>query len=192
MTHDDQPATDAALVAETLAGHIEAFGCLYDRYARLVRAVVRKRAIDESTMHDLAQECFMRAYRGLGQLREPEKFGPWLVTMARQVASECGRRRRRDRHHFVGTHVWDTDETPDHVRLREDAEEWQVVLDELSRLPDDERLAIHAFFLDEHDARQTAELLGLSRSGVYGLLARACGRLAKRLGPRLKRGEINS
>lgn len=192
MTHDDQPATDAALVAETLAGNIEAFGCLYDRYARLVRAVVRKRAIDESTMHDLAQESFMRAYRGLGQLREPEKFGPWLVTMARQVASECGRRRRRDRHRFVGTHVWDTDETPDHVRLREDAEQWQVVLDELSRLPDDERLAIHAFFLDDRDARQTAELLGLSRSGVYGLLARACGRLAKQLRPRLKRGEINS
>lgn len=192
MVHDDQLTTDAELVAETLAGNLQAFGHLYDRYARLVRAVVRKGAIDESTMHDLAQDCFLRAYRGLGQLREPEKFGPWLVTMARQVASECGRRRRRDRHRFVGTHVWDTDETPDHAQRRENAEEWQLVLDELSRLPDRERLAIHAFFLDERDARQTAELLSLSRSGVYSLLARACGRLAKRLGPRFEIGEINS
>ena len=189
---DDQLATDAALVAETLAGNIEAFGRLYDRYAQLVRAVVRRGAVDESTMHDIAQECFLRAYRGLGQLREPEKFGPWLVGIARQVASESSRRRRRDRHRFVGAQVWDVDETPDHAQLRADTEEWQVVLDELSRLRERERLAIHAFFLEERDAGNTAELLGLSRSGVYGLLARACGRLAKRLGPRVERGELKS
>lgn len=124
--NDDQLATDAELVAQTLAGNIEAFGCLHDRYARLVRAVVRRGMIDESTMHDLAQECFLRAYRGLGQLREPEKFGPWLVGIARQVASECGRRRRRDRHRFVGAQVWDVDETPDHAKGRERAEEWQI------------------------------------------------------------------
>jgi RNA polymerase sigma-70 factor, ECF subfamily len=189
---DDQGTTDAVLVAETLAGNREAFGRLYDRYARLVRAVVRAAASDEPTMHDLAQDCFLRAYRGLGQLREPDKFGPWLVTIARQVASESSRRRRRDGHRFVGTEVWDVDETPDHVLLRERAEEWQAVLDELARLPERERLAVHAFFLEERDAAQTAELLNLSRSGVYGLLARACSRLASRLGPRFEKGEIKS
>jgi DNA-directed RNA polymerase specialized sigma subunit len=40
---------------------------------------------------------------------------------------------------------------------------------------------LHAFFLQERDARQTAELLGLSRSGVYALLERALARLAARV-----------
>jgi DNA-directed RNA polymerase specialized sigma24 family protein len=42
-------------------------------------------------------------------------------------------------------------------------------------------LAIHAFYLDGRDVRQAAELLGLSRSGTYALLARALARLAERV-----------
>ena len=55
--------TDADLVASVLAGDREAFGGLYDRYARLVRAVVYGVARDWPTVQDLTQECFLRAYR---------------------------------------------------------------------------------------------------------------------------------
>ena len=48
----------------------------------------------------------------------------------------------------------------------------------LAELPERERLAIHAFFLQECNAQQAGELLGLSRSGVYALLERALARLA--------------
>lgn len=183
---NDCSTSDATLVAEVLAGDRNAFGELYDRYARLVRAVVRPAAIDEAAMHDLTQECFLRAYRGLARLREPEKFGPWLVGVARQVAGECRRRRRRDRHQFVGGEVLDLDGVADPTASCERADDWQTVLDELAQLPERERLAVHAFFLQERGVEETARLLGLSRSGAYELLGRACRRLAGRLRPRLK------
>ena len=109
---------DAELVARTLAGDRDCFGQLYDRYARLVRAVVRPASSDDAAMHDLAQDCFLRAYRGLERLREPEKFGPWLVGIARQVAAECRRKQRRDRHQFVGTEVLEADNGVDPAELR--------------------------------------------------------------------------
>lgn len=187
----DSPANDdATLVAGTLLGDRQSFGQLYDRYARLVRAVVRSAAIDDAAMHDLTQECFLRAYRGLDRLREPDKFGSWLVGIARQVAGECRRKRKRDRHRFVGTEVLDVDGTADPSGERERAEEWRVVLDELTRLPERERLAIHTFFLQERGVAETARLLNLSRSGAYDLVARACRRLAERLNPRLRTEEI--
>lgn len=188
--NDGDPNNDATLIANTLAGDRESFGELYDRYARLVRAVVRRDAIDEATMHDLTQECFLRAYRGLGQLRQGDKFAAWLVGIARQVASECRRRRRRDRHQFVGADVLDVDGTADPAELRQRSEDWQIVLDELARLPERERLAIHSFFLQERGVEETARLLSLSRSGAYELLARACRRLAERLRPRLRTEEM--
>lgn len=181
---------DAKLVFRTLAGDREQFGELYDRYARLVRAVVRPAAIDDAAMHDMVQDCFLRAYRGLERLREPDKFGPWLVGIARQVAGEGRRKRRRDRHLFVGAHVLDTDGTADPADLREQADDWRVVLDELARLPERERLAIHSFFLQERGVAETARLLNLSRSGAYELMARACRRLAERLKPRLRTEEV--
>jgi hypothetical protein len=49
-------------------------------------------------------------------------------------------------------------------------------------LGEQERVAIHAFFLDQQSARQAAELLGMSRSGFYALLQRAIARLATKSG----------
>lgn len=184
---NDSPADhDAALVAKTLSGDRQSFGHLYDRYARLVRAIVRPAAIDDPAMHDLAQECFLRAYRGLDRLLEPDKFGPWLVGIARQVAGEYRRKRKRDRHRFVGAEVLEVDGTGDPSEMRERAEEWRLLLDELTRLPERERLAIHTFFLQERGVAETGRLLNLSRSGAYELVARACRRLAERLKRRLR------
>ncbi|MGD0381986.1 MAG: sigma-70 family RNA polymerase sigma factor [Thermoguttaceae bacterium] len=169
---------DADLVAKTLAGDREAFACLYDRYARLVRAVVYGVAMDWPMVQDMTQECFLRAYKNLERLREPDRFGHWIVGIARQVARERKRTVRRDRHMFVGSDDLEVPFKMDVAGAIESAEETELVLRRLSELPERERLAIHTFFLQECDARQAAELLGLSRSGVYALLERALARLA--------------
>jgi RNA polymerase sigma-70 factor (ECF subfamily) len=170
--------TDADLVAKALAGDREAFACLYDRYARLVRAVVHGVAMDWPMVQDMTQECFLRAYKNLARLREPDRFGRWIVGIARQVARERKRTVRRDRHQFVGGDKLEIPSETDFENVMEVTEETELVMRRLAELPERERLAIHAFFLQEYDVRQAAELLGLSRSGVYALLERALARLA--------------
>jgi RNA polymerase sigma factor (sigma-70 family) len=169
--------TDAELVANVLAGDREAFGCLYDRYARLVRSVVWGVAGDWPAVADLTQECFLRAYKNLHRLEQPERFGSWLFGMARQVARERKRSLRRDRHQFVGNGPLEIASESDAADSCQTAEETMLVMRRLAELPERERLAIHAFFLQERNANQAAELLGLSRSGVYALLERGLRRL---------------
>jgi DNA-directed RNA polymerase specialized sigma24 family protein len=48
----------------------------------------------------------------------------------------------------------------------------------VARLPDEERLAIRFFFLNERSIDETARLLERSRSGTYAVLQRAKARLA--------------
>ncbi|MGA2796967.1 MAG: sigma-70 family RNA polymerase sigma factor [Thermoguttaceae bacterium] len=170
--------TDADLVAKALAGDREAFACLYDRYARLVRAVVYGVAMDWPMVQDMTQECFLRAYKNLARLREPDRFGRWIVGIARQVARERRRSIRRDRHQFFGDDALEVPFDSDVVGTIESAEETELVMRRLAELPERERIAIHAFFLQECDVREAAKLLGLSRSGVYALLERALARLA--------------
>jgi RNA polymerase sigma-70 factor (ECF subfamily) len=170
--------TDADLVAQTLAGNRETFGRLYDRYARLVRAVVCGVTLDWPMIEDLAQESFLRAYRNLARLKEPERFGPWIVGIARHVARERKRSLRRDRHEFVGDTPLEVESRTDAIGAVQADEEFEWVMQKLATLSERQRLAVHAFFLEGRDAGQAAERLGLSRSGLYALVERALGRLA--------------
>jgi DNA-directed RNA polymerase specialized sigma24 family protein len=62
------------------------------------------------------------------------------------------------------------------------AEEVDILLQRLTELPERERIAIHAFFLQECNARQAAALLDLSLSSLYAILERGLSRLASRMG----------
>jgi RNA polymerase sigma-70 factor, ECF subfamily len=170
---------DAELVAQTLAGNREAFGLLYDRYARTVRAVVAGVSGDWPGVEDMTQECFLRGYRNLSKLREPVRFGAWIVGIARQVGQERRRSLARDRHEFIDARLAEMKPVTDGQAVVDEREQVGAVMQKLAMLPEQERVAVHAFFLEQQDAQQTAELLGLSRSGVYAVVARGIARLAK-------------
>src|SRR5262245_11016605 len=142
--------SDAELVARTLAGDCESFGPLYDRYARLVRAVAFGVGRDLAATADLTQECFLRAFHRLSTLRVPERFGPWIVGIARQVAREHRRRRREQ---LLGDTVPALVSDP--AAAAGAADEIEQLLRLVCRLPEPERLAVHFFYLNERNAAET-------------------------------------
>jgi RNA polymerase sigma-70 factor, ECF subfamily len=178
------PPTDAELVARTLAGEREAFGQLYDRYARIVAAVSAGVSGDWPAVDDMVQECFLRAYRNLARLREPASFGAWVTGTARQVGRERRRTLRRDRHKYLEASAMETEASPAAKIDFQTREQIHLVMQRVAMLGEQERVAIHAHFLDQQNARQTAQLLGMSRSGFYALLQRAIARLATKSGSR--------
>jgi RNA polymerase sigma-70 factor (ECF subfamily) len=175
---DDNP-NDAELVARTLAGDRDAFGRLYDRHARLVRAVVLAVSSDWSAAEDMTQESFLRAYRTLASLREPERVGPWLVGIARQVARERRRSAQRNRLRFSSELVEPSCESNGKTAI-ESRDLVERVMLRLAELPEEERLAVHAYFLAGERAVEAADRLNLSRSGFYALVERAVAKLAIR------------
>ncbi len=160
-------------MAAVLDGDQAAFGELYDRYAPLVRAVCYDATGDLTEAQDLAQEVFLRAYRRLGSLREPDRVAPWLVGIARRVGLEWRRRigRRRERLGLAGDDVPAASDATD--------ERLEALDAALRRLPRCERLAIHAFYLDGQTAGHARQALRLSRSGFYRVLDRARRRLRR-------------
>jgi RNA polymerase sigma factor (sigma-70 family) len=174
---------DADLVARTLSGDREAFGKLYDRHARMVRAVAAGVSGDWPAVDDMAQECFLRAYRNLGRLRDLERFGLWIVGIARQVGRERRRSLRRDRHEFRQPQPAEIAALANVETALHDRDELESVMKRVAGLPEQERLAIHLFLLDEQDARRAAEVFGMSRSGFYALVGRALARLASQMKP---------
>ena len=166
---------DGKHVRSALDGDVSAFGCLYDQYVRLVHILCYDVVGNHDQAEDLVHETFIRAYSNLAKLRDPEKFGSWLLGITHHVCKDWQRKSARDRHQYVAPDVMDDSQILNDAdrRLKEDLREL------LAQLPEKERVAIHLFYLEETPADQARNLLGLSQSGFYLAIQRGLERLRK-------------
>ena len=88
--------SDQDLVSEVLAGNAEAFAGLVRRYRQTYARFAIRMLGDRDDAEDALQSAFLRAFRGLAQCAEPDRFGAWLyrivVNECRTAATRRGRR----------------------------------------------------------------------------------------------------
>ncbi|NJK41431.1 MAG: hypothetical protein HC934_08915 [Acaryochloridaceae cyanobacterium SU_2_1] len=77
----DQPRgdarSDAILIQACQNGDAEAFRMLYQRHQRIVRGTLYY-LCDPTTLDDLVQEVFLRAWKGMANMQKQSKFSTWL------------------------------------------------------------------------------------------------------------------
>jgi RNA polymerase sigma-70 factor (ECF subfamily) len=78
--------TDAELVAATLAGNREAFDVIVERHRRHVYQLCYRFVANHEDASDLAQDVFIRAYRGLRKFKGESSLGTWLYRIAVNVS----------------------------------------------------------------------------------------------------------
>jgi len=79
------------IVIAAQGGDRDAYAMLYDRFGRLVHAILLTR-VPYDAAADLAQDVFLHAWTKLPSLREPAAFGAWIAAIARRRASDHLRR----------------------------------------------------------------------------------------------------
>jgi RNA polymerase sigma-70 factor (ECF subfamily) len=168
--------SEEELVRAVIAGDKTAYGILYDRFAPIVRAVCCDCTRNLTDAQDLAQDVFLLAYRRLGELRKPESFGPWVIGVARRRCLEWHRQKVRQQRKYEKLQT-----DPAVVEGSGEHTENGQLLRLVATLGEDERLALHAFYLQDKSAEEARRIMGLSRSGFYKLLDRARTKLRQRL-----------
>ena len=177
---DSEMSKDASDLPAAAAGDTDAFARLYERHAGVVQSLCRRYGSNHEA-DDAAQETFLRAFRKLEQLANPDGFRPWLYAIARRVCAERRRSAQRRDRHEEGARVRlklvqpDCPSPAETVAKGEQLDRLSAAIDEL---PEDERLAIHLYYIDEDPVTAGQDALGLSRSGFYKLLNRARQRLS--------------
>src|SRR5437773_26724 len=84
---------EADLVARAVAGERAAFGILVERYAGVARRVARAVLGNAEDADDAAQDAMLSALVKLDQYDARRPFGPWLLRIVANAATD--RRRRR-------------------------------------------------------------------------------------------------
>jgi RNA polymerase sigma-70 factor (ECF subfamily) len=178
-------ADDAEHVASALRGNGAGHRALYDKYRPAVARVARGFAeLDGDDVDDVVQEAFVRAFANLASLKDPPRFGPWLLTIARNRALTRLARRRSSRE-LADELKQEADgeeaavETPDSTA---DAEV-EVVRRVIAELPEGpEKETVRLFYLEgQLSAREIAERLGVGKSAITMRLERFRTKVKKRV-----------
>ncbi|HAK97518.1 MAG TPA: hypothetical protein DCM87_21640 [Planctomycetes bacterium] len=171
---------ECALVADAIAGGRDAFQQLYRRYFRLISVMIFQKIPAAGDVEDLAQETFLHAWRGLPQLRDPARFVPWLLRIARRVVTDWRRAaaRRRDEDRRLADAPADGG-APEGVIAA--AEEQARMLAALRRIPDPYRIVLTMRFLEDLTPSQIANRLGEPDGTIRNRIFRALQKLERAL-----------
>src|SRR6476469_8178959 len=85
---------DSDLVAGCLAGDDLAWSALVGRYGRLIDAVIRRYRLPDDDHADVFQDVCVAIWRDLPNVRDHERLGPWLVTIAGRHSWDARKRLR--------------------------------------------------------------------------------------------------
>jgi len=162
------PRADALLAVRCQLGERGAFDDLIARWHEPLWRYLRRLSNNDDAARDLAQDTWLRVFRGIARLREPAKLRPWLFGVARNVAMD-----RLRAHYTAGPQAdVDLEELPatDDVNLEE---EFATLEAGLANLPIVERETLTLFYLRELSLEEIAGLVSVPVGTVKSRLFRA-------------------
>jgi RNA polymerase sigma-70 factor (ECF subfamily) len=197
MPEPEARERDAELVRASQAGDRGAFDQLVERYKEIVYAVSYRFARDPDLAMDLAQEAFVRAYRGIRGFKGKSSFSTWLYRIAVNSCIDYTRRRSRtvepntvpeEVADFAGSEPAETrpGSRPDAFALTSElGEQIQRAID---ALPDYHKSVFVLYEIQGLSYKEIAQVVGCSIGTVMSRLHYARKKLRAMLEPYVERG----
>jgi RNA polymerase sigma-70 factor (ECF subfamily) len=169
---------DAELVGAVARGDSHAVAVIWDRYAPLVRSVVRASLGPDSSAEDLVQDVFVAFLKSAETMRDASAVRGFLIGVAvRLVALEL--RRRKIRRWVSLSPSGALPDTPVAPRDSEGREALEALYRLLGRMPNRRRLAFVLRVVQGCEILEVAAALGVSDSTAKREVIRAQEQLLK-------------
>lgn len=199
----DDRVPDEKLIAQwqTGVGREKIAEILVERYAPRVGGFFLRLGFSDDTRHDLTQEVFLRAFRGLTDFRSDASFQFWIFQVARNISRTFFRHQQTQKRSAQEVSLSDADRGEGiHARALDSVESHSFV-SPLDRVLAEERTQIlrdavaelepamrHLLILvfQGHSMNEIATLLDIPAGTVKSRLSKARNTLRNKLWPRLK------
>ena len=174
------------LIARVRSGDDEAFRLIFERYARPVISFIYDMVGERALAEELMQETFVRGYRNLGALRDETKLSTWLFGIARNVALESLRMKRRVNRQLelddpLVAGLRDGRTPPDDDLINKEMQ--QAIHDALRELDEDKRLVFALKVFQQQSYEEIAVITGFSMAKLKTDLHRARAEMRRLLRP---------
>ena len=145
-------------VLRSQAGSREAFDQLTELFYSRVYGIVMQRLRNTAEADEVTQEVFLRAFRKIGQLKDPAAFAGWLCQIAARLSINRAVRRPAETYREPVTFelLQESDDSPTAALMeREDAQQLRTGIDRLGQL---DRQTLMAFYFEGQSLKDMAEL----------------------------------
>ncbi|SDE77364.1 RNA polymerase sigma-70 factor, ECF subfamily [Mucilaginibacter pineti] len=181
--------SDIELIEQTLAGNQSAYADLVKRHQRFVFTLAMRFSKSREDAEEIAQDCFIKAYRALAAYNAQAKFSTWLYTIVYNTAMTFLRKKRiatdsvDDENIYIQVENHESAYDGDNVENKSRSFYLNKAIDQL--LPDD-AIIITLFYKSEQSLEEIAQTLGIEANTVKVKLFRARQRLKEKLERNLK------
>jgi RNA polymerase sigma-70 factor (ECF subfamily) len=173
-------ADDRGLVDAFRAGRREAFDVIVERHRRTVYQLCYRFVHSHEDAADLAQDVFVRAFRGLGSFKQDAALGTWLYRIGVNVClNRVAVKRPQTEPIDASQHV--DASGPDPLQRVVRAERASQVRAAIAQLPPKQRAALILRVYQELSHDEIAAVLGSSVGAVKANFFHALGNLRKAL-----------
>lgn len=156
---------DALLVVRAQLGDRRSLADLVGHWHEPVWWYVRRMLDGPGTADDVSQEAWAAALRALPGLRQPERFAPWLFTIARRAVMN----HLRDRYRQADPVEWDEAVDDDVAGVLDRTQ----ISEGLTALAPRDRDALVLFYLHDFTLQECAQVLQVPPGTVKSRLHRA-------------------
>lgn len=176
--------TDTELISQVLAGNQSAYADLIKRHQRFVFTLALRFSKNREDAEEIAQDCFVKAYRSLNAFKQTSKFSTWLYSIVYTTSMTFLRKKRvdtvaiDDEESYLQLESLVSDYRADQVEHKSKMIYVNKAIGQL--LPDDATI-ITLFYQGEQSLDEIGKVLGIEPNTVKVKLHRARHRLKEKL-----------
>jgi len=185
--------SDIELIEQTLAGNQSAYADLVKRHQRFVFTLALRFAKTREDAEEIAQDCFIKAYRSLNSFQRQSKFTTWLYSIVYTTAMTALRKKRVDTDSIddENTYIQIENQTGGYdVNNVENKSRSYYLNQAIAQLLPDDATIITLFYNGEQSLEEIGQTMGIEPNTVKVKLFRARQRLKEKLERNLKH-EVN-
>lgn len=185
--------SDTELIEQTLAGNQSAYADLVKRHQRFVFTLAMRFTKTREDAEEVAQDCFIKAYRSLQSFGGNSKFTTWLYSIVYTTAMTFLRKKKLDTSSIddEGNFIQVENQNAAFENNRAENKSRSFYLNQaIEQLLPDDAMIITLFYKGEQSLEEIALTLGIEPNNVKVKLFRARQRLKEKLERNLKH-EVN-
>jgi len=176
--------TDQDLITEVLMGNAASYSELVKRHQRFVFTLAVRFAKNREDAEEIAQDCFIKAYRALGTFKQTSKFSTWLYTITYTTAMSFLRKKRIETQSIHGEEnelQLEGHKSDLSGNLAESRSTNKYLDEAIATLQPDDVMIVTLFYKGEQSLEEIAQVLNMPANTVKIRLHRARAKLKERL-----------
>ena len=165
---------DDFYIKKVLNGNLPSYGILVEKHKGLAYTLALRIAKNHEDAEEIAQDSFLKAYNSLSSFKEDAKFSTWLYKIIYNTAVSRYRKKHIESYSMEESPIADSihEEGDDGLNILHHKERKKIISEAISRLKEDEGVAMTLFYLNENSIKEIEEITGFTGSNIKILLHR--------------------